>query len=121
MSVLAPLIAFVVWGCWAYFSNAQANSALTSALVQGTVSAVMAVVIEVAVLRLYRVIACGKRASVWLIVPPAIMSLLIVLVMTIAHKLVGTQNIITTVVPPSTVGFLYGVWVVIAESRRARH
>ena len=81
----------------------------------------MAVIIEVAVLRLCRVLGGNTRSVAWIIVPPAIISLSIMLVMTLAHMLVDTQKIFTTVVPPSTVGFLYGVWVVIAESRRAKH
>ena len=94
----AALLAFVVWGGWAYYVNLPAGLAvgLTSGAAQGTVSMLMTIVMIKAVTEIFRrlrnrllqltlqtILTVGAAAGFLILV----------------HSQVGTPNIFWTIVP----------------------
>lgn len=103
---LSAVLAFLLWGAWAYYVNANtdANQGLSSGLSQGTAS------FAITLLMVHLVSWFFKR------LPDSFLKLPLAALCTVAitgsclvaiHKLVGTPNIIATITPALTVAFIF--------------
>jgi hypothetical protein len=99
------LAAFVVMGCWAFHANRHfpRPQPLVSGLVQGMLSALLALFLKSAVDFL------ARRFQGWaaLLAPPAIAGLGSACLLVIMHMISGTPNVLRTVIVPLLVSVVY--------------
>lgn len=104
--VAAPLFAFLLWGFWAFFSNAGHGLLLgiKAGLIQGTASFLITIYLKFSVLTL----ASRFRApALRFLVPPALTVLTTGSVLVFIHHGLHTPEIARTITPPITVAALY--------------
>jgi len=94
----AALLAFVVWGGWAFYVNQPAGLAvgLTSGLAQGTVSMLMTFVMIKAVTFIFRRL---RRRLLQLTLPTILTVGAAAGILIVVHSQVGTPNIFWTIFP----------------------
>ncbi len=102
----SALAAFLMWGGWAWYVNGADSewSTLVTALAQGTSSLLITLVLVAMVTRLYHLFE-HPLARWWL--PTLITITLSVTMLLLVHLWVGTRQIFYTILPPSTVAFLF--------------
>jgi hypothetical protein len=105
------LLAFVIWGSWAYFVNSQSSavrnaSPLVSALIHGFGSCMVTLIMMKSVTWLYQKFV-GHPLR--LILPAAITTLVTGSCMTSAHYFAGTADIPATIIPGIVVAFCFNV------------
>lgn len=104
--LVSAAAAFVLWGGWAWYINGADGewNTLLTAFAQGASSFLITLVIVALVTRLYHFFT-HPLARVWLsaIVTVTLTASLLVLV----HHLVGTGQLLYTILPPSSVAFLF--------------
>ncbi len=108
-NLVSALLAFVMWGAWAYYVN-QPNGAsvgVKSGLIQGAASAVITLIMVRIVTRVYQRLPLIPGL---LIVPALLTVALTGSCIVTLHWFAQTPDIIRTVVPPLSVAFLFCVF-----------
>ncbi len=112
--LVSALSAFVLWGGWAYLINGDSNegsqhaTSLKAALVQGSASFVITLLMVRAVTWLYRRLPPGQL-QLWL---PAIITILLTGTgLATIHQLAGTPRILPTIAPALLVGFGFCLFI----------
>lgn len=124
-SYISALAALLLWGGWAYVVNGSDNAhatGLTAALVQGSASFVITLLMVRAVTWLHAHIAPGGLQA-WL---PAVITITCTgSVLVTAHSLAGTPHIFRTIAPALLVGLVFCLFTSHAlrkaESNHALH
>ena len=99
--------AFIGLGGWTLFANRfhPFDEALTAALVQGTMSGTITIV-----LKRFLEWASGRMSgAAAALVPPAISASTIFLVLTTVHRLAGTPEVLATIAVPWLVSTIYAL------------
>lgn len=115
----SAVLAFIIWGSWGYFINSQASdpqaaSPLISGLTQGTGSSLITLVMLKSVTSLYHWLAPHPSR---LILPAVITTTATVSCMTAAHVIVGTSNLLATIVPGMVVALCFNLTTAFGLSR----
>ncbi len=107
-TTLMAAAAFIVWGGWATFVNADAGTGqrIVSGLTQGTISAVSTVTMIWVIELLYRKLE-GVRLRILL--PSVMPTLILGVILVTAHQLAGTEHIVWTVTPNLVIVFIFGM------------
>lgn len=111
-NVASAILAFVLWGGWAYWVNsrgaapARAASPLTSALAQGTGSFIITLILVRAVAWFYHRLPAHPAR---LVLPGVFTVTVTGSCLAAAHTLVGTSDIVRTIVPALSVAFAFCV------------
>lgn len=115
----SALSAFILWGSWAWYVNGADNEwhTLLSAIAQGSSSFLITLGLVALVTRLYNHFE-HPLARVWL--PALIVTAFSSSVLLVVHLGVGTQQIIQTILPPSTVAFLFCLFTTIKMQKTIR-
>ena len=102
----SALLAFLLWGGWAWYVNGADDDwhTLLTALAQGTSSFLITLVLVALVTRLYHVFE-HPVARLWL--PTLVTVALSVSMLILVHLWVETDKLFFTILPPSTVAFLF--------------
>lgn len=106
--------AFVCMGGWTWFANrAHGGEALWPALAQGTISALITLVLK------RSLEAMSRRASgpTGYIAPPFISATTIATVLVVVHSLIGTPELFATIAVPWSVSTLYAIVYAAALAR----
>lgn len=99
--------AFLAMGAWAMFANRNhsAPAMLLAALVQGTISGLLTLVLK----KFLEWVSARLRGVTALILPPVITASAILTILWTAHTLAGTPEILATIAVPFTVSTSYAV------------
>jgi hypothetical protein len=110
--LVSALAAFLLWGGWAWYVNGADGEwhTLLTALAQGTSSFLITLVLVALVTRLYHAFE-HPLARLWL--PSLVTVALSVSMLFLVHLWVGTGQILYTILPPSTVAFLFCLFTTI--------
>jgi hypothetical protein len=100
-ALVSALLAFALWGGWAYAIN---GGSLKAALIQGSASFVITLLMARTVTWLYRRMA-GGWLQLWL--PASVTILLTGSGLATLHRLAGTPHILPTIAPALCVGFAF--------------
>jgi len=112
------LMAFVIWGGWTFYANAQAGywTALVSACAQGIFSMLMTFFM-------------GYLTGFWfarlrhplaqLLMPATLILIMSGTFLTILHWFIGTPEIVLTIMPALIVGFLFCLFKTIQLKKQA--
>ena len=98
---LSAFFAFVLWGGWALYIN---SAQVMSGIAQGIASFLITLLIAIAVEKQYRFF---KSPVLKLICPPVLTILFTTTCLVIIHHLIHTPQILKTILPASTVAFLF--------------
>ena len=111
------VVAFVGMGGWALFANrAHGAAAIGPALAQGAMSGVITLVLKRALE------AFAARLSGWTayVLPPLTTASVILAVLIVVHRLIGTPEIAATIAVPWSVSTLYAIVYTAALARGRR-
>jgi FtsH-binding integral membrane protein len=100
-SLVSALLAFAIWGGWAYAIN---GGSMKAALVQGSASFIITLLMVRAVTWLYRRME-GGWLQLWL--PASVTILLTGSGLATLHRLADTPHILPTIAPALCVGFVF--------------
>ncbi len=118
-NLISALLAFVIWGSWAYYVSAVLAAGegrqVVSGLTQGTGSFVITLIMVHAITWLYRRLADHPLR---LVLPTLITVSVTGSCLTVAHILVGTDRIAQTIAPGLSVAFAFSLFVT-AKLRRS--
>jgi hypothetical protein len=112
-NLISAVLAFLLWGVWAYYVNSQPGggptgaSPLVSGLTQGTGSFVITLVLVRAVAWLYHRLPANSSR---LVLPGLVTVAVTGSCLAGAHALVGTTDIPQTIAPPLSVAFAFCVY-----------
>ena len=104
--VVSGVIAFVLWGGWAFYINFEFGKtiALKACLTQGTASFVITLFMVRSVEWLYRRLRPGPSRMTF----PSVLTVTFTgSCVALAHWLMGTPRIVATIAPALTVAFLF--------------
>ena len=114
----SALAAFLIWGGWTYVINDNAAPALrvTSALVQGTASFTITLIMVQSVTWIY-----GRLPDNWsrLVLPGLITVTITGSCLALIHRLIGTPRVLPTIAPALTVAFLFCLYTAYKLHREA--
>jgi hypothetical protein len=116
-SAVHVVVAFVGMGGWALFANrAHGAAAIGPALAQGAMSGVITLVLKRALE------AFAARLSGWTayVLPPLTTASVILAVLIVVHRLIGTPEIAATIAVPWSVSTLYAIVYTAALARGRR-
>jgi hypothetical protein len=119
-NLTSAALAFLLWGTWAYYVNAETvvdrgqASPLLSGLTQGTGSFVITLVMVRAVAWLYSHLSLP---AVRLVLPALIVVSITGSCLATAHSLVGTANIVRTIAPALSVAFVFNIYTALKLRR----
>lgn len=104
--LLAASLAFVLWGGWALLANWQAGlrPALLAGLLQGAMSFLVTLLMASAIIWQARRL---RRPAGRILVPPLVTVSVTGSLLYTLHTLSGTPGVWRTIVPPTTVAFIY--------------
>ncbi|MBN9318186.1 MAG: hypothetical protein BGN86_04465 [Caulobacterales bacterium 68-7] len=107
--------AFLAMGGWAAFANRGhgLGGAAIAGLVQGALSALITLVLQAALTRMFGRLN-GLKA---LVIPPTVTCIVVLLVLLTAHRLAGTREVLATIALPYAVSSLYA-WIFTARLHR---
>ncbi len=102
----APMLALILWGLWAFFSNAQhgLSSGLKAGLIQGTASFLITIYLK------FSVVSLASRFSaepLRFIIPPTLTVVTTGSALLLIHHGLHTPEIARTITPPIIVATLY--------------
>ena len=103
---MSAALAFLLWGCWAYFVNESSvpSSGLVSGITQGAASFIITLVMVRIITFLFRRLPTNGIAQLL----PAFATMCITSSFLVAaHCIVETPNIIRTITPALCVGFVF--------------
>lgn len=108
----SALAAFLLWGGWAWYVNGADSewNTLLAALAQGTSSFLITLVLVALVTRLYNAFE-HPFARLWL--PALVLVVLSSSLLLLVHLWVGTEELLYTILPPSTVAFMFSLFTTI--------
>jgi len=113
----SALLAFALWGGWAYFVNREWISAVT----QGVASFISTYFLVYAVSNFYKFFA-GKVNVILQLICPAVLTVSFTgTCLYIAHRIAQTDRILPTIAPALTVAFLFCVVTTYKLSRETPH
>jgi hypothetical protein len=105
-SSLSAVLAFILWGTWAYIMNIDSNNNLISAFSQGIVSFIITLIIIKIIEYFYNLFPKNKLFFIL----PSIITISITSSFVVGiHVIVNTQNILFTVFPTVIVAFLFAL------------
>ena len=110
-TIVAAVIAFLVWGAWAFHINYLSGDLLVglrSGITQGLYSAAMTIYFSISVLYIYKRVMQNK---LWFLFPAMGTVGHTGLILTAIHYFNGTPEILKTVSLPLTAAFLYCIFV----------
>lgn len=109
---------FLAMGAWAVFANRAhpIEQALLAGLVQGTISGLLTLVLK----KFLEWVSARLSGVLALILPPLITASCILAILTTAHTLAGTPEILATIAVPFTVSTSYAILYNLSLWRR-RH
>ncbi|PNK61550.1 hypothetical protein [Psychrobacter sp. FDAARGOS_221] len=117
-NIISALLAFMLWGSWAYYVNAGAETRLISALTQGFASFCITLVL----VRMVTYIFNRLPPSPLRVVLPALLSVSVTgCALILAHTLARTSNIVYTIAPALTVAFIFCVFTALKLQKLAAH
>jgi hypothetical protein len=98
---------FVAMGAWAVFANRhhELPQALLAGLVQGTISGALTLVLK----KFLEWFNAKLKGAAALVLPPLITAASILAILTTAHTLAGTPEILATIAVPFTVSTSYAI------------
>lgn len=99
---LSAVLAFLIWGSWAYYINYNTPNDLVSAFVQGIYSAVMTLLIIHLVAYFYNLL---PKSNFYFLFPA-----FCTLIITSIHLLIKTSNILYTIAPALIISFLFSLF-----------
>jgi hypothetical protein len=106
-SSLSAVLAFILWGTWAYIMNIDSNNNLISAFSQGIVSFIITLIIIKIIEYFYNLFPKNKLFFIL----PSIITISITSSFVVGiHVIVNTQNILFTVFPTVIVAFLFALY-----------
>ena len=107
---------FIAMGAWAVFANRAhpIEQALLAGLVQGTISGALTLFLKKGLERMSAMFfrspnSEGGRDIAALIVPPLVTATAIATILTTAHTLAGTPEVLATIAVPFTVSTTYAI------------
>ena len=114
------LVAFVMWGGWTFYVNAQAGywTAFISACAQGLFSMLMTFLMG------YLTVFFFVRLSyplAQLLMPATLILIMSCTCLAVLHWLIGTSEIVLTIMPALIVGFLFCLFKTIQLKRVSMH
>lgn len=100
--------AFVVWGCWAGYVNADSDmlQRIVSGLTQGTMSALSTLMMIWIIGFLYRWLEGARLRA---LLPSLVLTSALGALFVAAHEMAGTNHIARTVIPNLIIVFVFGV------------
>ena len=105
-TALHVAVAFLAMGGWALYANrAHGAAALAPALAQGAMSGAITLVLK----RALEAMSPRLGGVLAYLVPPLITASVILAVLTLVHRLIGTPEIVATIAVPWSVSTLYAV------------
>ena len=106
-SSLSAVLAFILWGTWAYIMNIDSNNNLISAFSQGIVSFVITLIMIKIIEYFYNLFPKNKLFFIL----PSIITISITSSFVVGiHVIVNSQNILFTVFPTVIVAFLFALY-----------
>jgi hypothetical protein len=98
---------FVAMGAWAVFANRNhpLPDALLAGLVQGTISGLLTLVLK----KFLEWFNARLRGMTALVLPPLVTATSILIILTTAHTLAGTPEVLATIAVPFTVSTTYAI------------
>jgi ABC-type Na+ efflux pump permease subunit len=102
----SAFFAFLLWGSWAWYANGANGewTTLLTAIAQGISSFIVTLVLVELVMRLYHLF---KHPLARILLSALIVTMLSASLLLFIHLGVGTKQILQTIIPPSTVAFLF--------------
>ncbi|MCP3852395.1 MAG: hypothetical protein GY694_19520 [Gammaproteobacteria bacterium] len=102
---VSAFFAFALWGSWAYYVNTtKENPAFLSAFSQATASFIITLLMVKGVTFFN---SFFHTVVTSLILPPLIVSFITAICLFSIHSIIGTRDIVTTLWPALTVGFIF--------------
>ncbi len=119
-AALPAVAAFVLWGGWAFYANLEPSNSfpLLPALVQGSASSSITLLMALAVQQLHILFAASPRLAAWL--PPFVIVAITSTLLVVFHSLAGTPNLAATVIPPSAVAFAFCLYLSLRLAHRSQ-
>ena len=103
----SAILAFILWGTWAYFMNIDSSNSFLSAIAQGFASFIITLVMIKIIEYFYNLFPKNKFYFIF----PSIITVFITSSFVIAiHLLINTQNILITVFPTVIVALLFALF-----------
>ncbi|MEH6491487.1 hypothetical protein [Halopseudomonas sp.] len=117
--LLAAALAFALWGGWALLANGgpEHPEALTAGLLQGSASALITLLMAVCATALFHRLP-GPILRVAL--PPLLIVSVSFSALWVAHSLHATPALWATIVPPSSLAFVYCLYLTLSLARETR-
>jgi hypothetical protein len=104
---ISAILAFILWGTWAYFINIDSSNSIISAIAQGIASFIITLVMIKIIEYFYNLFPKNK----FYFVLPSIITVLITSSFVIGiHIFIDTQNILFTVLPTVIIAFLFALF-----------
>lgn len=105
-NLLSALLAFLVWGGWAFVMNSSetTGTGIIAALTQGTASFMMTLFMVQAVTFLFHRF---ERPLVKVVLPAILVNCLTTVFLVNVHTLMGTPRVLATIAPALTVAFSF--------------
>jgi hypothetical protein len=104
---LSAMLAFVLWGTWAYFINIDSNNNFISAFSQGIASFIITLMMIKSVQYFYNIF---PKNRLFFVLPSIITVGITSSVVVGIHLMVKTQNILFTVFPTVIVALLFALY-----------
>ena len=116
-SAVHVAVAFVAMGGWALFANrAHGSAALAPALVQGTISGLITLVMK----RVLEAFCARLNGPLAFVLPPLATASVILALLISIHRLIGTPEILATIAVPWSVSTGYAIIYAAALRRDTR-
>lgn len=106
---VSAIFAFTLWAGWALYVNFDAGlpSAILSSLTQGIISAFSITALSLSMDMILS--AQWKNSSAKIVAAALIPYSVLLLIIIVSHIIVGTHDVLTTVLPSSSLGIIYSV------------
>jgi ABC-type antimicrobial peptide transport system permease subunit len=104
---LSAILAFILWGTWAYFMNINSSNTFISAIAQGLASFIITLIMIKMIEFFYDLFPKNK---LYFFVPSFITVFITSSFVVIIHILVQTENIVYTVLPTVIVALLFALF-----------
>lgn len=104
---ISAILAFILWGTWAYFMNIESSNNLLSATTQGISSFVITLIMIKIIKYFYNLFPKNKFYFIF----PSLITVFITSSFVVGiHVFINTQNILITVLPTVIVAFLFALF-----------
>ena len=100
--LISALLGLIIWGSWGYYANSNSDAPILAGVVQGCISFVVTISFTASVEALNRRLPARRKKWApflpFFVTTPSIVGV---------HLLVGTANIVLTILPPFFVSIIY--------------